>query len=123
MDSREGSDSTVRERVRERAHSDHYEELQAVVFECKGEGSEARVVCEKSVDHGFQNGSGEEEGGGATDNGTGGGDEPSRVLMSVSKSSSRRSVNTSRRTRLESRIQNQLLSKASSIQLMVGMIQ
>ena len=79
MDCWKGRDCAVGEGVRQGAHADHDEEFEAVVLERQGERGEALVVCDEAVDHVFEEGAREEEGGGAAGDGCGGGYEPAGV--------------------------------------------
>lgn len=76
MDGRKGGDGAVGERVRKRAHADHDEELQAVVFEGQGERGEALIILDEPGDHCAQEGAREEEGSGAARDGGGRCNEP-----------------------------------------------
>jgi hypothetical protein len=83
VDGGESCDCAVGERVGERAHTDHDEEFEAVVFEGQGEGGEALVVGDEAVDEVFEKGARADEGGGAAGDGRSGGYEPAGEVLVV----------------------------------------
>jgi hypothetical protein len=83
VDGGKSCDCAVGERVGERAHADHDEEFEAVVFEGQGEGGKALVVGDEAVHEIFEEGARADEGGGAAGDGCGGGYEPAGEVLVV----------------------------------------